>query len=133
MGYEPPTHKYTPEAFFEAVQECIRKCKDKDDEYIACPEQLYRHVGLKASTISGYRNLEKYEGTEYQRAADDWYNYMGIEGFKDLKDGRGTYGNTIIGKVLKYSEVQKIDAKTEHSGKLDMSVVIQDALKKANE
>ena len=104
---KPPKHTYTPKQFTELIDEFIRKCKDENDDYVACPEQLYMHTGLSRSTISEYKSLES--NKDYKDATLKAYNYIGIEGWKDLRDGNGRFGQNIVGRVLKYSETQEIN------------------------
>ena len=110
MSYNPPKHKHTPEAFAKLVDECIAKCKDPEDEYFACPEQLYSHVELGKSRISEYRNAEEDSNDyPYRGPANKWYNFLGVEGWKDLKVGNGKYGQNVIGRILGYTEKSMLD------------------------
>lgn len=107
---KPPKHTYTPKQYKELIDDFIAKCKDEGSDYIACPEQLYMHTGLSKSTISEYKTLESNEA--YREDTERAYKFIGIEGWRDLKEGNGRMGQNIIGRVLKYSE----KTITEHEG-----------------
>ena len=111
---KPPKHTYKPNEFEDLVNECINKCKNPKNKYIPCPEQLYLHTSLSKQTISAYRNSTEGDSNyPYKKAADKWYNYMGVEGWGDLRDGNGRFGQNIVSRVMGHSETQKIEQTTK--------------------
>lgn len=126
MKHEKPIYTYTPEEFSDLVDECIAKCKDDNDEYQPCPEQLYQHVKLSKQTISGYRNAKPSDTAyPYKLAAERFYNFLGIFACKDNREGNGRQGAHINNRVLKYSE------KVEHEV-TDTTDALVDKLKEAS-
>jgi len=116
----PSTFKYTPEEFEALINECIDKCKDSEDDYQPCPEQLYQHTSLSKQAISRYRMAKEDESSyPYKPAADKFYNYLGIFACKDNLDGNGKQGAHLYNRVLKYSEKQIIDTNVTATVKMD--------------
>lgn len=122
MKHEKPIHKHTPEEFSALVDECIAKIKDPNDEYEACPEQLYNHVKLSYSSISRYRHAaEESNDFPYKEAAQRFYNFLGIVAAKDNREGNGRTAAHINNRVLKYSEKQEIESVNTH--KVEMPTI----------
>jgi hypothetical protein len=114
MGWEPPTHTYTPEEYEKLIDSYINECKS--GKTLANPATLRLHLKLSKEAISSYRNRETHKA--YKAATERAYDFMESEGWQDLSTGKGTYGSFILGRVMKYSEKQEIDQNVKATVKM---------------
>jgi hypothetical protein len=124
--------KYNP----NEVNLVIDRVKDYFDDMTSKglkpnPAGLRLALGLTKQQVSDYRNKPEYG--EFNAVLSSAYDYMESCAWEDTQTGKGEFGKFYLSRVAKYSEMQKIESKTEHSGSIDITQKIQTALKQANE
>lgn len=124
--------KYNPEEKQILIDRIAEYFKSEADKGLKPnPAGLRLAIGLSKQNISDYRNKPEY--AELSDVIQDAYEYMESKAWEDTQTGKGEFGKFYLSRVAKYSEMQKIESKTEHSGTIDITQKIQTALKQANE
>ena len=113
----PSTYTYTVEEYKALIDEWIKDTTpsvsivDGKEVYshkkLPNPATLRLHTKLSKQTISGYKHAKEHEA--YKADTERAYDHMESYGWEDLERGNGRAGNFMLGRVMKYSETQKVE------------------------